>query len=354
MNKYSPPLVSVILCTYNDEKYIAKAIDSILNQSYKNLEFIIINDGSTDNTKAVITAFKDKRIRYYEHLTNKGQETSKNLGIIKAVGKYIAYMDGDDISLENRLEIQVDFMERHPKIGICSAAIKYFGSKNTVFRTVEHNEQIQFQSLFHSPLPHPTCMIRSAILQKYELRYKKGWEAAEDYYFLFTVLKHTKAYCIQKPLYLYRWHDKNISITKSAQQMNYTKEISALVFKALLPFSISKQEHSLLYKLHTNLHALDSNDVESVIKLHDNMKKHLLEQREQKSINLLKMLTKNIERLLFIRFTKKMISNPTTLKKLPQNKVKGDISFSKLLFFYIKSSYTYLQMRFSQQKFTLS
>jgi len=109
-NKKTVPQVSVIMCTHNDAAFLKEAIDSILNQSFQDFEFIIINDGSTDNTKQIIEDINSPKIRYFEHLQNKGQEDSKNLGLSKATGQYVAYMDGDDISYPDRLQIQVDYL----------------------------------------------------------------------------------------------------------------------------------------------------------------------------------------------------------------------------------------------------
>jgi len=112
--------VSIVMSVYNAQKYLDEAIESILNQTYSNFEFIIINDGSTDKSLEIIENYakKDSRIIVINR-ENKGLIYSLNEGIRKANGKYIARMDADDISLPQRLEKQVEFMEKNKNIGIC-------------------------------------------------------------------------------------------------------------------------------------------------------------------------------------------------------------------------------------------
>lgn len=241
------PLVSVILCTYNNEDFLVEAIESILNQTYQNIEFIIVNDGSTDRTKSIIQNFKTEKIKYFEHQKNKGQEEAKNLGLANAKGKYIAYMDGDDISKKQRLSTQVEFLESHNEIGICSTGLAFFGIRNDVKFGAETDLEIRLKSLFSTSIAHPTCLIRSSVIFQNNIKYKKGFEAAEDYYFFLALLGKTKAYCIQKPLYRYRWHGENISIIKSDIQQENFKKISLLSFQKLLGIDFSKDEHEIIY-----------------------------------------------------------------------------------------------------------
>src|SRR5688500_8514963 len=109
------PLVSVLMPVYNAEAYVSEAIQSILQQTYKNFEFLIINDGSTDNSEKLINTFSDSRIRYIRNSENIKLVATLNKGIDLSVGKYLVRMDADDISLPERLQKQVDFMETHPE-----------------------------------------------------------------------------------------------------------------------------------------------------------------------------------------------------------------------------------------------
>lgn len=244
------PSISIILCTYNDGSFLAEAIESILVQTLSDFEFIIINDGSTDNTKEVINSYSDKRIKYLEHKNNLGLEEAKNLGLKKAKGKYIAYMDGDDISLPNRLETQFIFLEAHPDIGICGSAINNFGDKKGVYLPPENDREIRIEALFGTPLPHPTCMIRNEILQKNSIRYSTKFPAAEDHPFMLEILKITKAHCLQTPLLLYRWHKQKVSLKKEKLQNENSAKAGRLAFQVLLNLEITEEERQLFKKLY--------------------------------------------------------------------------------------------------------
>ena len=122
------PLVSVIMPVYNGEKYLAEAIDSILGQSFTDFEFLIVDDGSQDNSAEIIRSYekRDRRIRFIQLERNMGAAAARNRGIAAATGKFITMMDCDDISLPERLQKQVDFMQSNPEIGavgVCGQAV---------------------------------------------------------------------------------------------------------------------------------------------------------------------------------------------------------------------------------------
>ncbi len=120
------PLVSVIMTVYNGEKYLAEAIESILTQTFADFEFIIVDDGSQDGSVAIILDFagRDGRIQLVQLEQNRGQANALNRGIADARGAYIALFDCDDISLPQRLQIQVKFLEHHPEIGVVGVGIQ--------------------------------------------------------------------------------------------------------------------------------------------------------------------------------------------------------------------------------------
>ena len=113
------PKVTVLMPVYNCEKYLRESIESILNQTFKDFEFLIINDGSSDKSAEIVESYNDNRINFVQNEKNIGLAASLNRGLDIAKGEYIARMDADDISLPERLEKQVRFMETNPQIGIC-------------------------------------------------------------------------------------------------------------------------------------------------------------------------------------------------------------------------------------------
>lgn len=159
-------IISVIMSVYNDEKYLNNSIESILNQSFINYEFIIINDGSTDKSLEIIQKYQniDSRIILLNNGKNLGLPESLNKGIQLAKGKYIARMDADDISLPLRLEYQYKFLEDNKNIGIVGTYVKTFGSDNSIWRYPITSSWIKTGLVFGSCLCHPSVMIRKEIL----------------------------------------------------------------------------------------------------------------------------------------------------------------------------------------------
>lgn len=125
-------LISIITTTYNEEKYISTAIESILKQTYTNFELIIVDDGSTDNTVTIIESFKDNRVKLFKLPFNQGVGKAHAFAIEKANGQYIAIADADDIHLEARIEKQLEFLKSHPEIGVVDCKVQYFAENDSI------------------------------------------------------------------------------------------------------------------------------------------------------------------------------------------------------------------------------
>lgn len=207
------PLVTVLLSVYNGEKYLKTAIDSILSQSFKNFEFLIINDGSSDNTEGVIKSYSDSRISYIRNESNLKLIASLNKGLSLAKGKYIARMDADDISIEDRLEKQVSFLENNSEIGICGSYIEVFGPGISTYTRKYPLEDvdIRLEAIMRSPFAHPTVMIRKKILDKYNLQYSKEYLLLEDYKLWTDLLNYTQGMNLPEVLLKYRSHLKSVT-----------------------------------------------------------------------------------------------------------------------------------------------
>lgn len=175
----SDPMISVVMPVYNGEKYLKEAIDSILNQTFTDFEFLIINDGSTDETEEIILSYDDSRIRYVKNETNLQIVKTLNKGIELARGKYIARMDADDISLPNRLEKQVQFLEDNPDIDICGTWVQTFGLREETWKYPQSHEEIKTALLFNSALVHPSVMIKKKFFDHFY--YEEQYNTAEDY-----------------------------------------------------------------------------------------------------------------------------------------------------------------------------
>jgi glycosyltransferase involved in cell wall biosynthesis len=189
---------------------LKEAIDSILFQTFKEFEFIIINDGSTDSSGEMITQYKDSRIVYIENPTNKGLADSLNTGLSLSRGKYIARMDGDDIAFPNRLQTQFDYMESHPETGICGNSVEAFYDNTTKRQRIDfaaNDPEIRAFTFFQAPFCHPSVMIRKEILDQHNLKYPENYYRAEDYGLWIELLKYTKGANIPVVLLHYRKHE---------------------------------------------------------------------------------------------------------------------------------------------------
>ena len=160
----SEPVISVIMPVYNAETYVEEAIKSILNQTFEDFEFLIINDGSEDNSLSIINnyASKDNRIKIISR-EKKGLVFSLNEGIKLAKGKYIARMDADDISVPERFKKQISYLERNSDVDICGTWIETFGRSMEVLKYPVQHDDIKVALLFAFGLAHPSIMAKKTL-----------------------------------------------------------------------------------------------------------------------------------------------------------------------------------------------
>lgn len=234
----SKPLVSVFITVYNAEKYISEALESILMQTYSNLEIIVVNDGSTDNSLEIINSYEDKRIKVINNKENKGIPFSRNLGLKNANGKYLVIMDADDISTPNRIEKQVEFMEKNPNIVASGTFYQYLGktfSRKIKSKYIEP-EQLKIQVLFSSPIANPTAIIRMDIIRKYNFLYNECYFVAQDYDMWVQLSKVGDLAILPEVLFKYRIGHNNISKLSRTQRAKERKKIIDTIHSDILNF----------------------------------------------------------------------------------------------------------------------
>jgi glycosyltransferase involved in cell wall biosynthesis len=210
------PAVSVILPAYNCEKFIGKAIQSVLQQTFTDFDLIIINDGSTDNTETIIHEFDDQRIIYLKNSNNQGLIYTLNKAITHANGKYIARMDADDICLRDRLAKQKAFLDQNEDITVIASTIEFINEQEEktgiweLDRQTITPAQIKGAILKQNCIAHPTVMMRSEIIK--QLKYKEYQKNIEDYDLWLRLLNRGyKIAKLNEPLLLYRIHDDSIT-----------------------------------------------------------------------------------------------------------------------------------------------
>ncbi|HXH19354.1 MAG TPA: glycosyltransferase [Chitinophagales bacterium] len=239
--KLKIPLVTVLLPVYNAEAHVAEAIQSILSQTFRDFELLIINDGSTDRSLEIIRSFNDARIRAESNESNMKLIATLNKGIDLARGKYIARMDADDVSLPERLQKQVDFMETHSEVGVCGTWFQLFGNSGEIVKYPEKDENIRIMMLYQTPFCHPSIIFRKDVFDKYGIRFLPEFIHAEDYEAWVRLAGLTHFANIPEVLLKYRIHEQSVSAAHQKIQERNTHRIIRRAFEKA-GMSISDEE----------------------------------------------------------------------------------------------------------------
>ena len=227
------PLLTVLMPNYNNEKFLNEAIESVLQQSYKDFIFLIIDDGSTDKSTAIIKSYSDLRIKLILKETNTGIEDTLNIGLKEIYTKYFIRMDGDDISLPNRFKLLVEYMENNPDIGVCGTHIKIFGHTNEIWRQELNSDKILAKFIYASGVTHAPSIFRTKVLKDNQIHYRKIFPQLEDYDLFFRLKKITKFKHIDQVLYGYRVLDHNVTVVHRKSQNIRYKEFYKMVLNEL-------------------------------------------------------------------------------------------------------------------------
>lgn len=222
----SLPLVTVLMAVYNGEAYLKEAIDSILNQTFTDFEFLIIDDASTDSSRRLLDSYRDFRFRILSNSHNLCLARSLNRGMKMARGKYIVRMDADDISLPQRLEKQVAFMESHPDIGVSGSWLECFGDRSQVWYYPVEPGIIRSNLLFQNQLGHPTVIMRRELMMAKGLFYNPDYREAEDYDLWTRCGEHFPLSNLPEILLLYRWHEQQASQSNLIEQRRFHALVS--------------------------------------------------------------------------------------------------------------------------------
>lgn len=259
------PTISVIMPTYNAEKYISTAIESILQQTFEDFEFIIIDDASTDQTYDIICSYHDKRITRIRNQRNLGVAACINKGILIAHSEFIARMDSDDISKPDRFQKQVQFMNANSNLGISGTHMEIIDNKGKVIK--EHLKKIGDEtikvSLFfgHTSFAHPSIMMRSRMIDMYHLRYDTAFQYAEDFDLYCRCSSFMAMDNYPECLVQYRIHPESVSQKYKQQQVIDAKTALYLHLRRLrVPFSLKD------FNIHTQFAFPDVNRKHSYAK----------------------------------------------------------------------------------------
>lgn len=240
--------VTVLMPAFNAEDYISEAISSVLNQTFKDFEFLIINDGSNDLTETIIKSFKDERIRYISQ-SNCGVSATLNHGLQLAKGKYIARMDADDICFPDRLEFQYTFMQKHPDYVLIGSDVKYIdmnGEFLYVYRNIGHSdEEIRNRIENYCPFIHSTVFYIKEIaleLGGYDLKA----HTFEDYHLWIKFINKGKVRNFKRELLTVRLNPQSVTIDENHRGKRFKELKNKILFADQ---TISEQEEDELKEI---------------------------------------------------------------------------------------------------------
>jgi len=228
---------TAIMPVYNREEYLKDTIDSVLNQSFADFEFIIVDDGSSDRSVQIIKSYNDPRIKLLINETNRGTSYSRNLAIDISRSKYIITIDSDDINLPQRFAKQIAYMDAHPAVGICGSWVKTIGeTEGGLWRCAVQPDIVHCRTLFEAVLCHPSTIIRRKYLDEYSLRYSVELKRAQDWDLYCRGARHFQVVNIPEVLVYYRTRNYPKSSSDEdliSQKYYYFYEIDKRNFQAL-------------------------------------------------------------------------------------------------------------------------
>lgn len=270
-NKTTSPLVSVVMPVFNAAPYIKDCVESILNQTHSNLEFIIVDDASTDATPLILSSVAkiDRRIKLFRNESQRGISITVKLAINKAKGDYIARMDADDISLPERLAKQVAYLEKNKKTVALGTQCLLIDKNNKVTgkKTFPTKHEDIYKYVFHFvPLQQPTLVIARHRLPKNFEFYQDGMNTAEEVELFFKLFQYGKIENLDEYLFKYRIHGENTSLKnirrtfiltlisrlKATIKYNYRPTFSGVVMtiaQAMIVLILPQRITLFLYKL---------------------------------------------------------------------------------------------------------
>ncbi|MDC3150132.1 glycosyltransferase [Alphaproteobacteria bacterium] len=243
-------LVTVIMPVYNASKYLDKSIQSILNQTYKDFKFIILNDGSTDNSLDIIKKYSDtdSRIELVDK-PNSGAASSFNYGLKICNSKYIARMDSDDISMPDRLHVQINYLEKYKNIDVLGSAIKTIDENDNELKSIffpDNYSDIIDRMDLTSPIANPSAMIKKSVFEDIG-DLDTNTDPADDYDFLVKAVVNKKIITnINQILLKYRLHQENLSKINHHKQIKFSyNSRKMLIEEGLLSSKITEKEYQI-------------------------------------------------------------------------------------------------------------
>lgn len=277
--------ISLILCFFNEEKYIRYAIDSVLAQTYSNFELIIINDGSTDCSESIIKEYQDDRIVYKAYKENHGLAYARNRGLEYASGEYIGFFDADDILVPDKIEKQVLYFRSHEDVMLVSGGYAYMDSEGVVEKQVllpryHSDEQIRSRMLFEDCIACAgAALFRREVIDDHHIRLDETSGATEDYRLWIDMLPYGRFANVDECFFYYRInHGSKTTEIIEKDTKSYDAGIVKLLKKAWADrgFCLSADDIVFMYNfLYQQVGIIKPGDINKGIRVYRKIKKQL-------------------------------------------------------------------------------
>ena len=236
------------MSVYNEEHYLQDAIDSILAQTVRDFELIIMDDGSKDRTREILSGYQDPRIRVFLNDENCGLTVNLNRALDAAEGRFIARMDGDDIAYPDRFEKELEYLRCHPELKLISCRTKTFGDLNLQSDITGNSEYLRCRMLVRPVLAHPGFMARGELFRELGYRYDESFRQAQDYDLAARLTRQYSIGICPEVLLEYRAHEGQVSNKAGERQFRNADRVREKLLREL-GIALTEQEWDIYHQL---------------------------------------------------------------------------------------------------------
>jgi glycosyltransferase involved in cell wall biosynthesis len=232
----SAPAATVLVAVFNGADYLSEAITSIFAQTFSDFELLVVDDGSTDQTQDIIRSFPDPRLRAIVLSQNRGIARARNAGLEAARGRYIAFLDHDDVAPPERLEKQIAFLDLHPQVGMLGSDVEFIDSRGATLQKVHmpaSDLEIRWMNLLDCPMRQSSLTARRDLARQHH--YNERFLSLSDWDFIQRMLENTEAANLPEVLVRYRSHPTNVSHTQFRRAVETGAHLSHHAIKSALP-----------------------------------------------------------------------------------------------------------------------
>lgn len=262
--------ISVLMAVYNCDRYLREAIDSILDQTWSDFEFIIVNDGSTDSSLQILKEYSDPRIKVVTYEENKGVAYARNVGLEQCTSEFVALMDADDIALPDRLKLEYEYLMEHSEIDGVYAKFRNLDVDGTLLEREQpmayyNYKYVKAVMIFENTIANLTAMFRRRIVEEYQLRYDETCKIGSDYRFWIEYLRYGKIVGLDKVVCYYRLRHHSLynnsprDVKKESMQQMIEYNLNRMGFRFL------PEEENILLKIFNMDGKIDSGEEISLL-----------------------------------------------------------------------------------------